>query len=39
MSDDFRAKKYDVFVSYKREDFLARDVLIMALEAKGYEVF
>ena len=39
MSDDFRAKNYDVFVSYKREDFLARDVLIMALEAKGYEVF
>ena len=39
MSDHFRAKKYDVFVSYKREDFLARDVLIKALEAKGYEVF
>ena len=39
MSDRFRAKKYDVFVSYKREDYLARDVLIKALEAKGYEVF
>ena len=34
-----RGKTYDVFISYKHEDFLARDVLIKALEDKGYEVF
>src|SRR5437763_4226593 len=39
MHDQIRAKRYDVFVSYKREDFAGRDVLVSALEAEGYEVF
>ena len=34
-----RAKAYDVFVSYKREDDAARDVLVNALNAAGYDVF
>src|SRR5271165_4912734 len=37
--DDLRARKYDVFVSYKRDDDAARAVLCDALEARGYEVF
>lgn len=38
-ADAFRAREYDVFVSYKREDSEARAVLVAALEAAGYEVF
>jgi len=38
MSEPIRAKQYDVFISYKREDDAARDVLITALEDLGYEV-
>ena len=37
--NDYRAKNYDVFVSYKREDDHAREVLVLALESAGYEVF
>ena len=37
--DDYRAKNYDVFISYKREDDHAREVLVLALELAGYEVF
>ena len=37
--NDYRAKTYDVFVSYKREDDHAREVLVLALELAGYEVF
>ena len=37
--DDYRAKSYDVFISYKREDDHAREVLVLALESAGYEVF
>ena len=37
--NDYRAKTYDVFVSYKREDDHAREVLVLALESAGYEVF
>ena len=36
---DFRAKSYDVFISYRREDDAARAVLVDALEAAGYDVF
>ena len=39
MSEPIRAKHYDVFVSYKREDDAAREVLVAALEKEGYEVF
>lgn len=39
VADDFRAKSYDVFVSYKREDDDARAVLVTALESAGYNVF
>jgi hypothetical protein len=38
-ADDFRAKEYDVFISYKRQDDAAREVLVAALDAAGYEVF
>ena len=38
-ANDYRAKTYDVFVSYKREDDSAREVLVLALESAGYEVF
>jgi len=38
MSEPVRAKHYDVFISYKREDDAARDVLTTALEDLGYEV-
>jgi hypothetical protein len=37
--NDYRAKSYDVFISYKREDDHAREVLVLALESAGYEVF
>jgi tetratricopeptide (TPR) repeat protein len=37
--EDYRAKSYDVFVSYKREDDEARAELVKGLEAAGYEVF
>lgn len=37
--DEFKAKKYDVFVSYKRENDDARAVLVAALDVAGYEVF
>ncbi len=37
--DEFKAKKYDVFVSYKRENDDARSVLVAALDVAGYEVF
>lgn len=37
--DTFRAKAYDVFISYKREEDAARAVLVEALEAAGYDVF
>jgi hypothetical protein len=39
IADIFRAKNYDVFVSYKREDDAARTVLVEKLEAAGYVVF
>jgi len=39
MSEQIRANRYDVFVSYKREDDAAREVLVSALEKEGYEVF
>ena len=39
MQDAVRAKRYDVFVSYKHGDDAARDVLVTALEEDGYEVF
>jgi len=39
MQDAVRAKRYDVFVSYKHGDDAARDVLVTALEEEGYEVF
>jgi hypothetical protein len=39
MSESVRAKHYDVFISYKREDDAARAVLVDALEAQGHEVF
>jgi hypothetical protein len=39
MSDEVRAKQHDVFVSYKREDDTAREVLCEALAARGYEMF
>src|ERR1044072_5632933 len=32
-----RAKKYDVFVSYKREDDAAREVLCVALQNAGFD--
>jgi len=38
MSELIRAKRYDVFISYKREDDAARAVLVDALEGRGYEV-
>jgi hypothetical protein len=40
-TDDFRAKTYDVFISYKRgeNDDAACQVLVDALEAAGYDVF
>jgi hypothetical protein len=37
MPEQIRAKHYDVFVSYKREDAAARDVLIAALRKEGFE--
>ncbi len=37
--DHFRAKSYDVFISYKRGDDAARAALVDALEDAGYEVF
>ena len=37
MPEQIRAKHYDVFVSYKREDDAARDVLIAALQKEGFE--
>jgi hypothetical protein len=39
MPEQIRSKDYDVFVSYKREDDAAREVLCDALAARGYEVF
>ena len=39
IADNFRAKTYDVFVSYKREDDAARATLVEELEAAGYVVF
>src|SRR5438552_829933 len=39
MQEAVRAKRYDVFVSYKHGDDAARDVLVSALEKEGYEVF
>jgi len=39
VADDFRARRYDIFVSYKSEDGAAREVLVTGLEAAGYEVF
>jgi len=38
MSEPVRAKPYDVFISYKREDNAARGVLVDVLEGRGYEV-
>src|SRR5262245_61902079 len=38
-ADDFRAKTYDVFVSYKRLDADIRDVLIGALQGAGLSVW
>ena len=38
-ADDFRAKQYDVFVSYKRLDAGIRDVLIEALHAAKLSVW
>jgi hypothetical protein len=38
-ANDFRARSYDIFVSYKREDDDARAVLVAALEKVGYDVF
>lgn len=38
-AEDFRAKSYDVFVSYKHDDDDARAVLVGALESAGYDVF
>ena len=37
IADDFRAKFYDVFVSYKREDDAARAVLVAALQREGFD--
>ena len=37
MPEQIRAKHYDVFVSYKREDDTARDVLIAALQKEGFD--
>ena len=37
--DLYRAKSYDLFISYKREDDAARAALVDELEAAGYEVF
>ncbi len=37
MPEEIRAKHYDVFVSYKREDDATRDVLIAALQKDGFE--
>ncbi len=37
MQNAFRAKRYDIFVSYKRDDDEARDVLCKALERSGFE--
>ena len=37
MPEQIRAKHYDVFVSYKREDDAARDVLIAALQKEGFD--
>ncbi len=37
--DDFRAKSFDVFVSYKRLDAEIRDLLSEALEAAGFSVW
>ena len=38
-ADDFRAKTYDVFVSYKRLDADVRDILIEALQAAKLSVW
>ena len=35
--DDFRAKSYSAFISYKREDDAARAVLTAALEREGFD--
>ena len=37
MTEEIRAKHYDVFVSYKREDDEAREVLCEALRKAGFE--
>jgi hypothetical protein len=37
MSEEIRAKHYDVFVSYKRKDDAAREVLCKALQDAGFE--
>ena len=39
MSNDFRAKKYDVFVSYKRLNTDAMKIVEKRLEAEGFVVF
>jgi hypothetical protein len=36
-AETYRAKNYDVFVSYKREDDAPRAVLVAALEREGFE--
>jgi hypothetical protein len=38
-ADDFREKQYDVLVSYQRADDDQRRELVVALEARGYDVF
>ena len=38
-ADDFRAKSYDVLVSYQRADDAARDILIEALQAAKLSVW
>src|SRR5262245_10567029 len=38
-ADDFRARSYDVLVSYQRADDDQREELVEALEARGYAVF
>jgi TIR domain len=37
IAEDIRAKTYDVFISYKREDDAARAVLAAALEREGFD--
>jgi hypothetical protein len=38
-TEDFRAKTYDVFISYRHLDAEIRDVLVEALEAAGFSVW